>query len=845
MPRWLTRALLGLAAAGGLTVGLAGQAVAAPTPGPGTADPGTAALQQAVRRDLGISWEEYLARGVQAERAAQLDSQLAGTPGYRGVVLQGREIVVTGEGSKVAGAARANGARLVAQGRKAATAQPMLQKYLDEVGPEGLAAVQTTADGWTITVDQPTRARTNRAGHTITPRQFAAQNPGVSLREGRPAERRAQVLGGQGWVGDGRVLCSVGFAGFDGSGRQEMLTAGHCTQDGTVTRAALEADQSVYLGSRTFGQFGGAGNTSNTESTPGTDIGIFAGSSQDLQPFVDTYGGQSKVTGTVAPVVGAPVCDSGRTSRKWNCSTISEVGPFGVYGFNGDNDVRWVNGFATRMATLGGDSGGSMVSGLKAVGVLSAGGNYNGVEYSFGADLTTYQQQLGHQVELFLPTPSAPPAAPGSTVTGRVPTDSGDTIAPGTRVRVEANGSRTEVDVAADGSYRFTAPANGSTATLTVVNGFSHSGTFAWDNRYGSATGPRTCGLRDGGCFQNFVTGSVYSSPNSGEHLVHGRIYDKWGSLGWETGRLGYPTGDEQCGLTGGGCFQEFQGGRIYWSVPTDAHPVWGAMLTGYQAVNAERSPLAYPTGDEVCGLRDGGCRQEFSGGAVTWSSATGAHAVWGVIGDRWKGLGGQNGILGWPTSNEMCGLVEGGCWQQFSDGRMYYTPALGANPIKGAIGEKWDSTGYEHGTLGYPTGQEYCGLSGNGCLQRFQRGSIYWSPGTGAHWIRGAIRDAWGAVGWEAGRLGYPTSDEQCWIAGGCFQTFTGGSIYWSGPSGAHPVWGAIRDYWAANGWEAGRFGYPTSGESCSNTGTPQMVCRQSFQRGTITWSASGGASG
>lgn len=845
MSRWLARGLLTLVAAGAVAVGLADPAAAAPPADPKAPDPATAALQQAVRRDLGISWVEYLERGAKAERAAELDRQLAGTPGYRGVVLQGNQIVVTGDGGRVAEAARAKGAKVTANGRRAASAQPMLQKYLAEVGADGLSAVQATADGWTITVDQPTRARTNPTGRPVSPQQFAEQNPGVEVRAGRPAERRAQILGGQGWVGDpGGVLCSVGFAGFDPSGRQEMLTAGHCSKDNAVDRAYLEADRGQFLGARTFSQFGGPNHASNTESTAGTDISIFGGAQQDFRPIVDTYGGRSKVTGVVAPVVGAPVCDSGRTSRSWRCSTISGVGPFAVYGFRGNDDVRWVNGFETRMTTLGGDSGGSMVSGLKAVGVLSAGGEYGGVEYSFGSDLTVYRQQLGHQVEIYLGTPAAPAAAPGSTVSGRVPVDNGDTIAPGTTVRVDGPNGPSNAGVGSDGGFGFTAPAHGEAVTLTVQNGFSSSGSFTWDPRYGSATGGRVCGLRDGGCYQDFITGSVYSSPNSGEHQVRGAIYTKWGSLGWETGRLGYPTGDEQCGLAGGGCFQQFQGGRIYFSQSTGAHPLWGDIGKEYQSVQAERSTLAYPTSDEVCGLRDGGCRQEFSGGTIGWSPRTGAHAVWGQIGWRWNGLGGQDGMLGWPTSGEMCGLTENGCWQTFSEGRMYWTPQLGPNPVKGAIGQKWDSTGYERGILGYPTGQEYCGLVGNGCLQRFQRGSIYWSA-NGAYWTRGAIRDSWGANGWETGKLGYPTSDEQCWIAGGCFQTFTGGSIYWSPSSGAWPVWGAIREYWAANGWEAGRFGYPTSAESCVNSGTPQASCRQSFQKGTITWSASRGASG
>ena len=39
---------------------------------------------------------------------------------------------------------------------------------------------------------------------------------------------------------------------------------------------------------------------------------------------------------------------------------------------------------------------------------------------------------------------------------------------------------------------------------------------------------------------------------------------------------------------------------------------------------------------------------------------------------------------------------------------------------------------------------------------------ALDWTPETGAHAIYGAIRDAWIAQGWEQGELGYPTSDER-----------------------------------------------------------------------------------
>ncbi|SDC06079.1 Peptidoglycan/xylan/chitin deacetylase, PgdA/CDA1 family, partial [Raineyella antarctica] len=89
----------------------------------------------------------------------------------------------------------------------------------------------------------------------------------------------------------------------------------------------------------------------------------------------------------------------------------------------------------------------------------------------------------------------------------------------------------------------------------------------------------------------------------------------------------------------------------------------------------------------------------------------------------------------------------------------------------------------------------------------------------------------------WENSFLGYPTVDQGCGLAqGGCYQHFQHGSIYWTASTGAHFVRGGIRDYWAASGWENGRYGYPKTDELC-RTGTGGTLCRQDFQGGTIKW--------
>ncbi|WP_235840642.1 LGFP repeat-containing protein [Corynebacterium liangguodongii] len=65
-------------------------------------------------------------------------------------------------------------------------------------------------------------------------------------------------------------------------------------------------------------------------------------------------------------------------------------------------------------------------------------------------------------------------------------------------------------------------------------------------------------------------------------------------------------------------------------------------------------------------------------------------------------------------------------------------------------------------------------------------------------------IRDKWAAQGWETGPLGYPTTDELTTPDGkGKYNHFQNQSIYYSPPGGVHTISGKIRDYWAKAGWE------------------------------------------
>ncbi|GAB3358600.1 hypothetical protein [Modestobacter lapidis] len=337
------------------------------------------------------------------------------------------------------------------------------------------------------------------------------------------------------------------------------------------------------------------------------------------------------------------------------------------------------------------------------------------------------------------------------------------------------------------------------------------------------------CGLRDGGCGQHFQGGSVYAAGYGVGYAIPTTIRDRWGAAGWEWG-LGYPAGEAFCGLRDGGCGQHFAGGSIYSSPATGAQVVRGAMRNAWAVRGWEGSPLGYPTGSEVCGLRAGGCFQPFAGGGIYSSPATGVRAVTGTIRDRWAAQGWEGGALGYPTTDAFCGLRDGGCGQHFAGGSIYTSAAGGARIVSGVLRNAWAAQGWEGGALGYPITDAFCGLRDGGCGQHFRGGSVYWSPASGARTVAGPIAARWAAQGWEWG-LGYPTTDAFCGLRdGGCGQHFQYGSVYWSPATGAHAVSGALRDQWAARGWEWG-LGYPTGGATTSG----QLVT-QAFQRGALT---------
>jgi uncharacterized protein with LGFP repeats len=390
-------------------------------------------------------------------------------------------------------------------------------------------------------------------------------------------------------------------------------------------------------------------------------------------------------------------------------------------------------------------------------------------------------------------------------------------------------------------------PFTGGTATWSPATGARFtSGAIgaAWTaggqeaGPLGYPSTPMGCGMVSSGCGQQFQGGSVYWTATAGAHAVTGPIWGLWTRTGWERGPLRYASGDMQCGLAAGGCRQAFQGGTATWSAATGAQFTNGAIGAAWVAGGREAGALGYPSLPMGCGLPASGCGQQFQGGSVYWTPTAGAHAVTGPIWGLWTALGWERGPLRYASGDLLCGLTAGGCRQAFQGGTATWSAATGAQFTNGAIGAAWAAGGREAGALGYPLLPMGCGMVSSGCGQQFQNGSVYWTPTAGAHAVTGPIWQYWMDSGWERGPLGYATTDLDCTLAGGgCRQDFTGGSVFWSAGTGAHATYGAVRAQWLKDGAEDGALGYPDGEMTCGPSS-----CSQSFENGTAVWSPAAG---
>ncbi|MDT8914737.1 AbfB domain-containing protein [Amycolatopsis sp. PS_44_ISF1] len=145
----------------------------------------------------------------------------------------------------------------------------------------------------------------------------------------------------------------------------------------------------------------------------------------------------------------------------------------------------------------------------------------------------------------------------------------------------------------------------------------------------------------------------------------------------------------------------------------------------------------------------------------ITWSVVDPDPEVTTPIVSRWKNDDAIRVILGAPVAPEVYDAFNGGVrYRDYAGGRMYWSAATGAHAVTGAALEKYESVGEYHWQLPIIDTTPTPNVAGS-FTHVANGGSIYFSPATGAHLIYGAIRERWAQLDWERSYLGFPTADE------------------------------------------------------------------------------------
>ncbi|MEE2851531.1 MAG: hypothetical protein VX424_02620 [Actinomycetota bacterium] len=331
----------------------------------------------------------------------------------------------------------------------------------------------------------------------------------------------------------------------------------------------------------------------------------------------------------------------------------------------------------------------------------------------------------------------------------------------------------------------------------------------AWD-KAGGDTSP--LGARKGDVYPvgdgfalDFDGGKMFFTPATGARFAYGPVLDKYESLGGPAGSdLGFPAIDEVPGLAGPDSrvitFSASDKPVIFWTPEHGAHVVRGALNAAWDKLGSSGGVLGVPVGDETYSSEVSS--QKFSGGQVSWNRQTKqftteppalADQLKGLqvaidptaaINTAWRAAGGPTGPLGAKQGGQYP-IGGDGIAQNFAGGKVFFTPATGANAVESDILAKYESLGGPVGSdLGFPTANETDGNIGRASrvatFSAADKPVIFWTPDHGAFVVRGAMKVAWDKLRAPAGKLGAPVGDQA--VNGDVIsQQFTGGKISWN----------------------------------------------------------------
>ncbi|MGW1587800.1 S1 family peptidase [Streptomyces sp. NPDC002386] len=343
----------GLSAAGTFPASATGSA-AGPATTARSAEPASDGIVTAMRRDLGLTRTQAVARLAAEKAAAALDPEVRRTAGtaYAGSWFDAPSghltVALTRNAPATTRRAIERSGATVRTAERSARQLDAAKARIDRLtAPSGISGWHVDPKANTVVVEV---VRGERSDNDV--RRFLAQarrtGPVTVEASSAPRTLAAGTVGGDPYY-TGNVRCSIGFSVYGG-----FVTAGHCGQPG----AGVSGWDHSYIG------------TFQGSSFPDNDYAwVSVGSGWWTVPVVLGWGTvpDQLVRGSNVAPVGSSVCRSGSTSH-WHCGTVLALNETVNYSQGAVHQLT-----KTSACAEPGDSGGSFITGDQAQGVTSGG----------------------------------------------------------------------------------------------------------------------------------------------------------------------------------------------------------------------------------------------------------------------------------------------------------------------------------------------------------------------------------------------------------------------------------------------------------------------------------------
>ena len=280
-----------------------------------------------------------------------------------------------------------------------------------------------------------------------------------------------------------------------------------------------------------------------------------------------------------------------------------------------------------------------------------------------------------------------------------------------------------------------------------------------------------------------FFTGVyfLFNKPNK-KYIIFEPINKKWELLGREKGLLGFPIQDEITLNDNIGKFVKFQNGYIYWSPNIGAFEIKGRIFEKWQELDGEIGVLGYPKSDEIKLTDDKGSYTIFEHGAIVLTPEFKAFFINNSILKKWKKLGLEKSVVGYPVSDEFSEDRRIGKFNFFKKGVIIVSSdSTEAFEVHGAIYEKYVKLKGISGILGYPISDELDLQNNKIKFTKFQNGQIIWHKANkDTLYLSNNILKKWNQIGGINSEIGFPIMNEKN-LDMGSYCNFEKGYIYFN----------------------------------------------------------------